>query len=258
MHETTVNASTDNKPSDEAQPDKTQEVQTSSCPRTVIDYKQFLEEYADAPPTLPRKKREIDLKHKPSKQQIAADKFKSKFITKPTHLPRPVRNKTSKKDSETLSKPTADPQPSTSYMPAPNLTTLLTPATSAETKEAIEALLMLGDMPTMENNPDDNASLVPITGVTSNKVREAPQADDAPEPSPTNETQDPSTNMPRNPPPGIVIGTAIKTDGDNDNDTQEVKIEKKDLNIKQYGIKRKYKLDRKFKCKLCSEKLSSV
>ena len=64
--------------------------------------------------------------------------------------------------------------------------------------------------------------------------------------------------MPGNPPQGIVIGTAIKTDGDNDNDTQEVKIEKKDLNIKQYGIKRKYKLDRKFKCKLCGEKLSSV
>ena len=64
--------------------------------------------------------------------------------------------------------------------------------------------------------------------------------------------------MPGNPPPGIVIGTAIKTDGDNDNNTQEVKIEKKDLNIKQYEIKRKYKLDRKFKCKLCSEKLSSI
>ena len=39
--------------------------------------------------------------------------------------------------------------------------------------------------------------------------------------------------------------------------TQEVKIEKKDLNIRQYGIKRKYKLERKFKCKLCGEKLSS-
>ena len=64
--------------------------------------------------------------------------------------------------------------------------------------------------------------------------------------------------MPGDPPPGIVVGTAIKTDGDNDNDTQEAKIEKKALNITQYGIKRKYKLDRKFKCKLCGEKLSSV
>ena len=56
----------------------------------------------------------------------------------------------------------------------------------------------------------------------------------------------------------MVIGMVIKTDGKNDNDTQEVKIEKKDLNIKQYGIKRKYKLDHKFKCKLCAEKLSSI
>ena len=56
----------------------------------------------------------------------------------------------------------------------------------------------------------------------------------------------------------MVIGTAVKTDGDIDNNTQEVKIEKKDLNIRQYGIKRKYKLEWKFKCKLCGKKLSSV
>ena len=36
-------------------------------------------------------------------------------------------------------------------------------------------------------------------------------------------------NTQGNPPPGIVIGTAIKTDGDNDSDTQEVKIEKKEI-----------------------------
>ena len=97
MHKTTGNTSPDSKPLDEVQPDKTQEVRTSNCPRTVINYKQFLEEYADAPPILPRKKREIDLKHKPSKQQIATDKFRSKFVTKPMHLPRPIRNKTPKK-----------------------------------------------------------------------------------------------------------------------------------------------------------------
>ena len=56
----------------------------------------------------------------------------------------------------------------------------------------------------------------------------------------------------------MIIDTAIKTDGKNDNNTQEVKIEKKDLNMKQYGIKRKYEQGCKFKCKLCAEKLSSV
>ena len=49
MHKTTGNAAPDNKPPDEVQPYKTQEVQTSSHPRTVINYKQFLEEYADEP-----------------------------------------------------------------------------------------------------------------------------------------------------------------------------------------------------------------
>ena len=248
----------ENKPPDEVQSDEIQKVRTSSRPQTVINYKQFLEEYTDAPPTPPRKKREIDQKRKLSKQWIAADKFRSKFITKPMHLPRPVRNKTAKKNPEAISTPTVDPQPSTSDKPASKLKTLLTPATSAETQEAIEALLMLGDMPTLENIPGDNASLVPVTGAALDDIHEAQQEDEALEPPPTNQTLDQGINTAGNPPLDIEIGTAIKSDDKNNNDTQEVKIEKKDLNIKQYGIKRKYKLDRKFKCKLCGEKLSSV
>ena len=120
---------------------------------------------------------------------------------KPTHLPRPIRNKTSKKDSGAISKPTADPQPSTSDIPAPKLKTLLTPATSAKTKDAIEALLMLGDMPALENNPDDNASLVPIKGAAPDEVRETPQADEqALEPPQTNQTPNQLINTPGNPP----------------------------------------------------------
>ena len=256
MHETTGNTLPENKLPDENQSDEIQKVRTSSHPRTVINYKQFLEEYADAPPTPPRKKRDIDLKCKPSKQQIAADKFRSKFVTKPTYLPRLVRNKTAKKNPEAITTPTADAQPSTSDKPASKSKTLLTPATSAETQEAIEALLMLGGLPTLENNPGDNASLVLITGATPDDVREAWQEDETL--PPTNQTLDQGINMAGNPPLGIVIGTAIKSDDKNDNDTQEVKIEKKDLNIKQYGIKRKYKLDWKFKCKLYGEKLSSI
>ena len=87
MHENTGNTVPDNKPPNEGQTDKSTEVRTSSHPRTVINNKQFLEEEADAPTTPPRKKREVDLKRKPSKQWIAADKFRSKFITKPMHLP---------------------------------------------------------------------------------------------------------------------------------------------------------------------------
>ena len=83
MQETTGSTVPDDKPPDEGQTDKSTEVRTSSHPRTVINYKEFLEEYADAPPTPPRKKHEVDLKCKPSKQRIAADKFKSKFCEKP-------------------------------------------------------------------------------------------------------------------------------------------------------------------------------
>ena len=68
------------------------EICTSTRKRTIIDYKKFLEEYADEPPLPPKKKREVDLKRKPSKSRMAAEKYsRSKFFTKPTHLPRPVR-----------------------------------------------------------------------------------------------------------------------------------------------------------------------
>ena len=63
------------------------EICTSTRKRTIIDYK----EYADKPPSPPKKKREVDLKWKPSKSRMAAEKYsRSKFFTKPTHLPRPV------------------------------------------------------------------------------------------------------------------------------------------------------------------------
>ena len=78
-----------------------------------------------------------------------------------------------------------DPQPSTSDTSAPKSKTVLTPVTSMETREAIEALLMLGDMPTVENNPlpaDDNALLVPITGTAPDEAQDASQAKNVMEP----------------------------------------------------------------------------
>ena len=63
------------------------EIRTSARKRTVIDYKKFLEEYADEPPSPPKKKREVDLKWKPSKIRMTAEKYScSKFFTKPMHL----------------------------------------------------------------------------------------------------------------------------------------------------------------------------
>ena len=52
-------------------------------------------------------------------------------------------------------------------------------------REAIEALLMLGDLPNVENNPlpdDDNALLVPLIGTAPNKAQEALQANDTTDP----------------------------------------------------------------------------
>ena len=75
--------------------DETTPVCTSGRTRTIINYKQFLEEYADAPPSPPKRKSEVDLrlKRRPSKQRIAAERYKSKSITKPTNVPKPVRKK---------------------------------------------------------------------------------------------------------------------------------------------------------------------
>ena len=71
---------------------------TATWKRMVIDYKKFLEDYADEPPSPLKKKREVDLKQRPSKTRIAAEKYShSKYFTKPTHLPRPVCRGTGKR-----------------------------------------------------------------------------------------------------------------------------------------------------------------
>ena len=77
------------------QAEENKPVCTSGRTHTVIDYKQFLEEYADAPPSPPKRRSNVDLKLKcrPLKQCIAAERCQSRFITKPTTVPRPVHNK---------------------------------------------------------------------------------------------------------------------------------------------------------------------
>ena len=63
------------------------EIRTSARKQTIIDYKKFLEEYADKPPSPPKKKREVDLKRKPSKTRIAAEKYSQFFIATPSRVP---------------------------------------------------------------------------------------------------------------------------------------------------------------------------
>ena len=61
--------------------------------------------------------------------------------------------------------------------------------------------------------------------------------------------------------PSTVLGLAIKIDID-EHDTSDKKAKmvptRKELSIKQYRIKRKYKSTHRFKCNLCLTELPSV
>ena len=232
----------------------------------MINYKKFLKEYADTPHP-PKRKRELDLKCKPSKQCIAAEKYKSKFITKPTHLRKPVRNRSHQKEPNSTPVAAQPQLTNTTYSTPTKTTTVLTPAMSTETRDAIDALLMLGELSTTDKKTqppdDDNAILVPILGakVTQNnngsakptEAKENPtkdlkataltavdnQGSENPNMGKSSETNKETSVKPL---PGTVLGTAIKTDVKTQNLESEPKPApvKKELSFKQYGIKRKY------------------
>ena len=244
------------------------EIRTSARKRTIIDYKKFLEEYADEPPSPPKKKKEIDLKRKPSKTRIAAEKYsRSRFFTKPTHLPRPVCRRKAKADS-----PVASGSMEGQIKKANSTTdskTITVPATSHETQDTIDALLLLGNPPE-ESVPglEDNEVLMPIAG---------PQ-----QPNPELLPDVPSEANPPNPPkppgagpkPGTLLGVAVKTDqsenptitedqpddaDDNDDSQMDDKNGKKKTFVtKEYGLKRRVKTKRKFKCGVCDAELDNV
>ena len=175
---------------------------TSTRKRTVIDYKKFLEEYADIPPSPPKRKREVDLKCRPSKSRMAAEKYrKPDFVTKPLSVPKPVRRK-----ARVL--PTATPSTSTDANKDESSTqgTITKPATTQETQDAIDALLLLGTMgmpPALPENPEDNKILMPIGG--NSTVNDDNSA--------TTNVTTTTTTISTNPPMvGTVLGVAIKSD----------------------------------------------
>ena len=140
------------------------EIRTSARKRTIIDYKKILKEYADEPPSPPEEKREVDLKWKPSKTRIAAEKYScSKVFTKPTHLPRPVYRRKAKTDSPVASGSREGQTKNVNTTTDSETTTV--PATSRETQDTIKALLLLGNPPE-ESLPglEDNEVLMPIAG----------------------------------------------------------------------------------------------
>ena len=256
-------------------------LRTSSRKCTVIDYKKFLQEFADLPPSPPKRKREIDLKRKPSKSRIAAEKYrKTDFATKPSNIPKPVRRRVRAPEST----PSTLTDTNTNKDVSRAQETIMKPTTPQETQDAIEALLLLGTMgmppPPLEDNADGNAVVMPIganratddSDVTNSVPKRA------------------STDL--NPPkPGTVLGVAVKTDTDgelfkpqnqernkrngydeNENKERQPKPSAKEDNknkkgndnkkktfvTRQFGLKRRNRPRRKFKCEKCAQELNTV
>ena len=189
------------------------------------------------PPSPPKKCRKVDLKRRPSRTRIAAEKYK----TKPLGGPRPVRNKSSQSQSTAsvpvanLTTTTEDTHPGTSGI-------VTVAATEEETQTAIEALLTLGsDMPAADAELDENAALVPL----------APQA---PNPGPPPQPTDVSQTEPK------IIGTAVKVEQKtiqpgNDQPTEK---KKKTFVTVEYKLKRKYVNTKcKFLCEKCHQNFGS-
>ena len=207
---------------------------TSGRKRPQVDYTQFVTS-AD-PPSLPKKCRKVDLKRRPSRTRIAAEKYK----TKPLGGPRPVCNRSSQSNSTSVpvvnpTTMTGDTQPRTS-----GIVTMA--ATEEEMQTAIEALLTLGsDMPAADADIDENAALVPL-------VPQAP--DPGPPPQPTDATQ----TEPK------IIGTAVKVEQKtiqpgNDQPTEK---KKKTFVMVEYKLKRKYvNTKQKFPCEKCRQNFGS-
>ena len=245
---------------------------TSARKRTVINYKKFLEEFADLPPSPPKRKREVDLKRRPSKSRMAAEKYrKSDFATKPSNVPKPVRRKVS----------TPKSTPGTSTNISKNVSskqeTITKPATTQETEDAIEALLLLGTMgmppPQSENDGADNEVLMPI-GVnltTDNNI--GTDADAAP---PIIPTQPPKADTgleaaiekdTGGEPSDVPDQEPKQTDAENKQNDPKPPIEEDDENkgnkkktfvTRQFGLKRRNRPKRKFKCEKCAQELETV
>ena len=145
--------------------------------------------------------------------------------------------------------------------------TTTVPATSQETQEAIKALLLLGNPPKQATpDLDDNAILMLIL---------APQDQDAHCTPPAlpivNQLDIPDDAAAHK--PGTILGVAIKTDKvdntadaddqppeivDDDTKTDDKNVKKKTFVTKEYGLKRRKKPNRKFKCGVCAAELDTV
>ena len=192
----------------------------------------------------------------------------SKYHTKLSHVPRPTRRgiRTNPPTATLVSDVTHAEV--TNLTPQSEKTTATVPATSQETQEAIEALLLLGDPPNQANlDEDDNSTLMPIVGRNKASVDSVPPVP----PPPDVKLASPVNPVPY---PGTLLGVAIKTDHVNnpsptedepDNNQEPVDTQPEDLDAKkkmfitkEYGLKKRAKSKRKFKCGVCAMELETV
>ena len=133
-------------------------IEPQNRPCAIVDYSKFMSGNDDDT-SPPHKRHTVDLKRMPSSSRIASQKFH----TKPSTTPRPIRWK----ESSTITKP----------------------ASSEETRVAIEALLSLGNDVIPENDiTAENSALVPVG------INVPPSADDNPDT--VNDGQDVVPNQP--------------------------------------------------------------
>ena len=252
-------------------------LRTSAHKRTVIDYKKFLEEFADLPPSPPKRKREVDLKRRPSKSRMAAEKYrKTDFVTKPTNVPKPVRRR------DRTPKVAPSTSTDTNKDVSTRRETITKPATTQETEDAIEALLLLGTMgmppPLPENDGADNEVLMPIgvnpttddnIGADTNAVpptistdppkagtvlEVAVKSDIGGEPSDTQDQEPKQTNT-----DAQKEESQLKPTAEEDDENKSAKINKKKTFVtRQFGLKRWNRPRRKFKCEKCAQELETV
>ena len=105
------------------------------------------------PPSPPKKCRKVDLKRRPSRTRIAAEKYKTKPLG-------PVHNKPSQSSA---SVPVVNPTTMTEDTHPGTSGIVTVTATEEEMQTAIEALLTLSsDMPAADAEIDENAALVPL------------------------------------------------------------------------------------------------
>ena len=145
------------------------ETRTSARKRTIIDYKKI-------PGGICRQTTITPQKEKTRKTRIAAEKYShSKFFTKPTHLSRPVCRKKGKIGSPVALCPVEGQTENVNITPDSETTTV--PATSQETQDAIEALLLLGNPPEQSlPSLEENKALMLIAGPQQPNIEPLPDA----------------------------------------------------------------------------------